>query len=101
MSDEAKTKEYPRWVTPHESHVVRAGSVSVPDFGQSHVLRDGAVQVLVENEDEEKRATEAKVAPSIIEPPADGAGVSLDAGKSDGKNDPAPIRKSKTEKGEQ
>ena len=75
MPDEAKTKEYPRWVTPHESHVVRAGSVSVPDFGQSHVLRDGTVQVLIENEEEEKRATEAKgdvtKANGVGDPPPD------------------------------
>ena len=79
MPDEAKTKEYPRWVTPHESHVVRAGSVSVPDFGQSHVLRDGVVQVIVENEDEEKRAIEAKG----------------EVKKANGDGDPAPARKPK------
>lgn len=60
--------EWPRWVKPHDSHIVRqsvAGApdhVSTPHFPHVHVNRvDGTVTVLVENEDEEKRATEARV----------------------------------------
>lgn len=59
------TAEYPKWVPAHESHVVRrklvdGGSdiISVPSFADFHVNRhDGAVMVLADDEDQEKRAT--------------------------------------------
>ena len=59
-------KEFPKWVTAHESHVVRhdTGSgapvaVSVPAFPHHHVDRvTHQVTVLVHDEEEEKRASE-------------------------------------------
>lgn len=53
--------EYPKWIEPHESHVHWTGegpgrSASVSGFSQHHVGRDGKVGVLVNDEDEEKRA---------------------------------------------
>lgn len=55
--------EFPKWVPVHESHVVRKKSefapdhVSTPGWEYFHVNRvDGAVSVLVNDEDEEKRA---------------------------------------------
>jgi len=55
--------DWPKWVTPHESHVVRQTVPGAPDhvntraFPHSHVNRaDGSVTVLVANEDEEKLA---------------------------------------------
>lgn len=54
---------FPKWVQPHESHIVRKemdgapAHVSAPGFSEVHVNRiDGAVTVLVANEDEEARA---------------------------------------------
>jgi hypothetical protein len=62
--------DWPKWVTPHDSHIVRQKNdgapdhVSTPAFGMSHVNRvDGGVSVLVHNEDEEKRATSEFKAP--------------------------------------
>lgn len=56
--------EWPKWVKPHDSHIVRQKTegfpdhVSTPGWENSHVNRaDGAVTVLVANEDEEKLAT--------------------------------------------
>jgi hypothetical protein len=59
------SKEYPRWVQVHESHVVRKGekplvSVSVPDFGERFVAPDGSVSVLVHDAEEELQAVNAK-----------------------------------------
>ena len=56
-------KEWPKWVKPHDSQVVRKEadgyptSISTPGFAESHVNRtNGEVGVLVADEDEEKRA---------------------------------------------
>jgi hypothetical protein len=56
-------KEWPKWVVAHDSQVVRKEvegypvAVSTPGFADSHVNRgNGEVTVLVNNEDEEKRA---------------------------------------------
>lgn len=59
-----RNTEWPKWVTPSESHVVRVKVaedqpeiISVPGWEYYHVNRtDGAVTVLVNNEDEEKLA---------------------------------------------
>lgn len=56
--------EYPKWVTPHASHVVRRKDdadapehVSTPAWPQHHVNRvNGEVTVLVNDAAEEKRA---------------------------------------------
>lgn len=63
VSDE---RDYPTWVTPHESQIVRKqvdgapDHVSTPGFEYCHVNRvDGSVTVLVHDEDEEKIATSA------------------------------------------
>jgi hypothetical protein len=54
--------DYPKWVTPHSSHVVTyVGGVSVPQFPVNTIVRGtGAVQVLTNNSDEEKKATSQK-----------------------------------------
>lgn len=56
--------EYPKWVVPHDSQIVRTKVDGAPDhvvtpgWAQSHVNRsDGVVTVLVANEDEENLAT--------------------------------------------
>jgi hypothetical protein len=62
-----KDIEWPKWVKVHESHVLRkevSGApphVSVPLFPEFHVNREsGEVTVLVHDEDQEKKALEAK-----------------------------------------
>jgi hypothetical protein len=74
--------EWPKWVTPHPSHVVRKevpgapDYLSVPAFPHFYVNRgDGEVTVLVHNEDEEKRAVEAVETPSDIKPESDGVAL--------------------------
>ena len=62
-------REYPRWVEVHPSYVIRTGdpphvAVSVPEFPQVFVLRSGIVQVLVDSEADEERATSPKPQPS-------------------------------------
>jgi hypothetical protein len=73
--------EWPKWVSVHESHIVRKeaspipfidpvtgyrGSndapvhVGTPDWPENHVNRDGSVMVLVRDEEEERRALEAR-----------------------------------------
>ncbi len=56
--------EWPKWVVPHESHVVRKKAdgapdhVSVTDFEDFHVDRvTGEVTVLVKDEEDERRAS--------------------------------------------
>jgi hypothetical protein len=52
------SSEFPKWVVPHDSLVVRDGShVSVPFYPEFHVDRDGKVTVLVKDAEEEDRAT--------------------------------------------
>ena len=69
------SEEWPKWVVPHESHVVRKkvdgapDHVSVTDFEESHVNRvDGSVTVLVKDEADEQRATSARPEPEAEEP---------------------------------
>lgn len=68
--------EWPRWVKVHDSHVVTKvtegapAHVSVPDWPEFHVGRDGAVTVLVRDEEEEKRALRVKEIAPPDEPPA-------------------------------
>ena len=61
--------EFPRWVTVHESHVVRKGekpyvSVAVPDFGERFVAPNGTVSVLVNTPEEATRAAQPKDGPA-------------------------------------
>jgi hypothetical protein len=55
--------DWPKWVTPHDSHIVKQAAgrgpthLSTPRFPNYHVNRaDGSVTVLVANEEEEKLA---------------------------------------------
>lgn len=55
--------DWPKWVDVHDSHVVRKhvygapDSLSTPGWKDFHVGRDGKVQVLALNENDEKRAS--------------------------------------------
>jgi hypothetical protein len=66
-------RDFPKWVGVHDSHIVRRGEgdnvhVSTPAFPDYHVNRaDGAVTVLVRNEDEEKMAGADYKAPDRAE----------------------------------
>lgn len=67
--------EFPKWVTPDESHIVRQkvegapDHVSTPGWPEYHVNRvDGSVTVLVKDADEEARALAAAKAPEPKEP---------------------------------
>lgn len=54
------TTEYPKWVTPHDSHVKKAEDgrvITVAGFNDSHIARDGSVTVLVDSEEDEQRAS--------------------------------------------
>lgn len=68
--------EWPKWVKPHESHVVvrrhegAPDHVSAPGWEEVHVGRDGVVTVLVRNEDEEAKALAAREEPHAEEPEA-------------------------------
>jgi hypothetical protein len=54
--------DYPKWVVPHDSLVVRNGEhVTVPLFPEMFVDREGRVTVLVKDGDEEERATSQAV----------------------------------------
>jgi hypothetical protein len=62
--------EWPKWIVPHESHIVRRevegapDHVSTPGYPDFHVNRaDGVVTVLVKDEEDEKRATGEYKAP--------------------------------------
>lgn len=62
--------DYPKWVTPHDSHVVKLGdAVSTPLF-EHHVARDGGITVLVVDAEHEKIALSPKDAPAADEAPA-------------------------------
>lgn len=51
------TSDYPKWVTPHSSQIVRTGdNVSTPGFPEMHIDRSGNVTVLVADETDEMRA---------------------------------------------
>lgn len=72
--------EWPKWIVPHESHIIRKkvdgapDAVSTPAWSQCHVNRvDGAVTVLVANEDEEKAATSEFKAEKPNDPSVDEA----------------------------
>lgn len=46
--------EFPKWVVPHDSHVVRQGEhLSTPHFPDVHVGRDSVVTVLVHDAEQE------------------------------------------------
>jgi hypothetical protein len=56
--------EWPKWVLPHASHIVRDafGNVAVPSFPEFYIRRhDGEVTVLVHDADEEAMAFSAAV----------------------------------------
>jgi hypothetical protein len=56
----AAFKEFPKFVAPHESHVVKTDDhVSVPMFSGHHVDREGLVTVLVHDAEEEAKALAA------------------------------------------
>jgi hypothetical protein len=75
--------EYPKWVEPHASQVVRQGdNVVTPGFATMFLGRDGVVTVLVADADEEERAL------SDLAPPA--ADPSIDEAAGDGA-DPAAV----------
>ena len=58
----AAYQEYPKFVEPHGSHVVKTGDhISVPHFSHHHVDRDGAVTVWVKDAEEEAKALAAAV----------------------------------------
>ena len=63
-------QEYPKYVTPDESFVVRHEGkvVNVPHWPHFHVDREGAVTVLVNNAEEEGRAVSAPPAPPVTAP---------------------------------
>lgn len=49
--------EYPKWVVPHDSHVVRHGDhISTPHFADINVGRDSVVTVLVHDAEQEELA---------------------------------------------
>jgi hypothetical protein len=51
--------DYPKWVKPHDSHIVvgATGAISVPGFSEFHLDRmNNSVTVLVEDAKTEKRA---------------------------------------------
>ncbi len=49
--------EFPKWVKPDPSHVVKHnGNQVTPSFPHFNVARNGEVTVLVNNKDEEKKA---------------------------------------------
>lgn len=65
-------QEFPKWVVPHDSHVLRKmeGSapvhISAPEWPEIHVNRvDGVVTVLVNSQQEEARAL-ADVTPEPV-----------------------------------
>lgn len=63
----AKHVEYPKWVEPHDSHIVRTEhkdgvTISTPDWAQHHVARDGVITVFVIDEDEEDLASSPRKA---------------------------------------
>jgi hypothetical protein len=67
-------KEYPKWVTPHPSHIVRKETpdapehVSTPQFPQFHIDRlTKAVTVLVADAKEEAKALAELVVPKADE----------------------------------
>jgi hypothetical protein len=74
---EAKAKaafmEFPKYIEPHESHVVTQEAAhgdapphrSTPAFGGFHVDREGKVKVLVHNAEEEAKALAAAVAAEV------------------------------------
>lgn len=72
-------RDWPAWVPVHESHVVRVqvgdapAHISTPDYVDFHVNRvTGEVTVLVNNEEEERRATSGKEpSPAPVADPVD------------------------------
>jgi len=59
-----ESTDFPKWVTPHESHIARLGdAVSTPLF-EHHVARDGAVTVLVVDAEHEAKALAPQMAPT-------------------------------------
>lgn len=82
--------DWPKWVVPHESHVVRKKAdgapyhVSVIDFEDFHVDRlTGEVTVMVKDEEDESRATaELKAEEPVAD--EDAAPVSIAISADDG-----------------
>ena len=70
MNDEVH--EFPKWVTPHESHISSAGGhVSVLGDFQSHIDRAGNVTVLVHDAEHEAHALAARVEAATAHPEND------------------------------
>lgn len=68
--------DWPKWVEPHESQIVRKSSpgapdhISTPNWPEFHVDRvSGTVSVLVSNKDEEKRALSAQEEAPVVDEP--------------------------------
>jgi hypothetical protein len=68
--------EFPKWVTPHESWLVKRERMNVNDqnvtigeFSEVHTDREGKTTVLVNDADEEKLVTAAKPEPNPEEKP--------------------------------
>jgi hypothetical protein len=68
--------EFPKWVTPHDSHVVMQGINKItPHFPEFHVDRsDQSVTVMVKDTEEEAKALAAKVEPKAEEPKGEDPG---------------------------
>jgi hypothetical protein len=77
--------EFPKWVTPHASHVVNhGGHTVVPGFAEHHESRgDRAVTVLVKDAEEEAKALAAKFDPKAEEAKVEEA-AEVEAGKDPG-----------------
>ena len=61
-------QEYPKWVKPHDSLIVKQGdNIVVPEFEQCHVNRVNAeVTVLVNDAEEEAKATGAGIEAEVV-----------------------------------
>ena len=62
----AEGKSYPKWVAPHESHLVRRDNLPpiAPAYPDIHVARDGTVTVLVHDAADEREARAMKKKPA-------------------------------------
>ena len=61
-------QEFPKWVTPHESLVIRSEGkpTIVQRFPTFYVKRDDSVEVLVSDKDEEAIATAAPKSAEVV-----------------------------------
>lgn len=84
-----RSAEYPKWVTPDESHVTRLGDGRpvTQGFVEQSVDRAGNITVLVNSADEEKLACSTKATPS--DPAQDARDVEMASGGGIPLDDPA------------